>query len=162
MEEETNRQHICCFTGHRPEKLTQSKNEIVPLLEHAIDRAILNGFTTFITGMARGIDIWAAKIVLERKKSNPNLKLVCAVPFPGFERSRSSAEAAEYREIIKGSDEVSNISRNFSSYCFQKRNVWMVDRSGLVIAVCNGLPSGTKNTIKYAERCGIGVDNILA
>lgn len=161
MEEELNRQHSCCFTGHRPEKLIQSKSEIIPLLENAIDRAISNGFTTFITGMARGTDIWAAKIVLERKKSNPNLRLVCAVPFPGFERSRSFAETAEYKEVIDGSDEVSNISRSFSAYCFQKRNAWMVDRSGLVIAVCSGVPSGTKNTIKYAERCGVGIENVL-
>lgn len=161
MEEDTKRLRSCCFTGHRPEKLTKSKTELIALLEKAVDRAISNGYRTFITGMARGTDIWAANIVLERKKYNPEIKLVCAVPFPGFEKRRSPSERREYNEIITRSDEVSTICKNFSAYCFQMRNIWMVDHSGFVIAVCSGVPSGTKNTIKYAERCGIGVENIL-
>ena len=37
----------------------------------------------------------------------------------------------------------------------------MVDHSNLVIAVWNGTPSGTKNTIDYAERKGVKVVNVL-
>ena len=65
----------CCFTGHRPEKMTQTESEIRPLLEEAIDSAINDGYITFITGMAMGVDIWAAEIVLERKKTNKELHL---------------------------------------------------------------------------------------
>lgn len=36
--------------------------------------------------------------------------------------------------------------------CFQRRNEWMVDHAGRVIAVFNGEKGGTKNTIDYAER----------
>ena len=59
--------HRCCFTGHRPEKLSLSETEVKPLLEKAIDTAIQNGYTTFITGMAPGVDIWAAEIVLKKE-----------------------------------------------------------------------------------------------
>ena len=59
----------CCFTGHRPEKLSLSENEVKHLLEKAIDNAIADGYVTFITGMAKGTDIWAAEIVLEKKKT---------------------------------------------------------------------------------------------
>lgn len=74
------RLHRCCFTGHRPEKLSLSEAEVKPLLEKAIDTAIENGFTTFITGMAPGVDIWAAEIVLKKRKhkvhkSSPQLFL---------------------------------------------------------------------------------------
>ncbi len=61
------RLHCCCFTGHRPEKLSLSETEVKPLLEKAIDIAIENGFTTFITGMASGVDIWWLKLCLKRK-----------------------------------------------------------------------------------------------
>ena len=37
----------------------------------------------------------------------------------------------------------------------------MVDRSSLVIAVWNGQPSGTKNTIDYADRKDVKVVNVL-
>ncbi len=82
MNEEELRKHRCCFTGHRPEKLMYSENQIKPLLEKAIDNAISDGYVTFITGMARGTDIWVAEIVIERKKYNENLHLICAIPHP--------------------------------------------------------------------------------
>ncbi|MFR6448175.1 MAG: hypothetical protein ACLUO6_12150 [Ruminococcus sp.] len=65
--ENEKRLHRCCFTGHRPEKLSLSENEVKHLLEKAIDNAIADGYVTFITGMAKGTDIWAAEIVLEKK-----------------------------------------------------------------------------------------------
>ena len=37
----------------------------------------------------------------------------------------------------------------------------MVDRSNLVIAVFNGQKSGTKNTVDYAIKKGININNVL-
>ena len=70
MEEAELRKHRCCFTGHRPDKMTLGEKDIKPLLEKAIDEAIEEGFVTFITGMAMGTDVWAAEVVLEKKKQN--------------------------------------------------------------------------------------------
>ena len=58
------RLHRCCFTGHRPEKLRRSGQDIRIELESEIRKAIQDGYITFISGMARGVDIWAAEIVL--------------------------------------------------------------------------------------------------
>ena len=155
------RQHRCCFTGHRPNKLDYSECEIKPLLEIAIDNAISDGYVTFITGMAEGVDIWAAEIVLEKKKENKDLHLICAVPHPGFEKRRSEYETERYKNIIKNADYVTTISDNYYRACYQKRNIWMVDRSSLVIAVFNGTASGTKNTVDYARKIGVRVVNVL-
>ncbi len=57
MSEEEKRKHRCCFTGHHPEKLQQSERAIRKALEKEIRQAIADGFTVFISGMARGIDI---------------------------------------------------------------------------------------------------------
>lgn len=48
-----------------------------------------------------------------------------------------------------------NICDGYSKYAYQKRNEWMVDRSARVIAVYNGGPSGTGNTINYAKKVGV-------
>ncbi len=61
MSEQELRYHRCCFTGHRPEKLKRSEEEIKEGLEEAILKAIHEGYRTFITGMARGVDIWAGQ-----------------------------------------------------------------------------------------------------
>ena len=159
--ENNKKQHRCCFTGHRPNKLNYSESEIKLLLEKTIDSAISNGYVTFITGMAEGVDIWAAEIVLEKKKQNDALHLICAVPHPDFEKRRGFFEERRYDRIIKNADYVTTISDHYYKACYQKRNEWMVDRSSLVIAVWNGTASGTKNTVVYAKRQGIDVINIL-
>ena len=102
--ENEKKQHRCCFTGHRPSKLDYSEGEIKPLLETAIDNAVSDGYVTFITGMAEGVDIWAAEIVLEKKKRNTALHLICAVPHPGFENKRSEYEKERYMHILQGAD----------------------------------------------------------
>ena len=153
--------HRCCFTGHRPDKIELGEKEIKPLLEKAIDKAISEGFVTFITGMAMGTDIWAAEIVLDRKKKNKNLHLICALPHPGFENRRNFTEKIRFSKIIKKADLVKEINDHYFTGCYQVRNEWMVDRSNLVIAVFNGQKSGTKNTVDYAIEKGININNVL-
>lgn len=82
MSQQELRLHRCCFTGHRPENLKRSEEDTKKDLEVEIDRAIQDGFTTYITGMALGVDIWAAQIVLRLRQSNRNLLLIAALPYP--------------------------------------------------------------------------------
>ena len=138
MNQEELRLHRCCFTGHRPEKMELGEKEIKSLLEKAIDEAIADGYVTFITGMAMGTDIWAAEIVLERRRYK-----------------------MKFNKILKNADLVKEINDHYFTGCYQVRNEWMVDRSNLVIAVFNGQKSGTKNTVDYAKRKGVKVINIL-
>lgn len=161
MNEEEMRKRRCCFTGHRPDKMELGEKEIKPLLEKAIDDAISNGFITFITGMAMGTDIWAAEIVLDRKKMNKELHLICALPHPDFDNRRSITEKMRFSKIIKKADLVKEINEHYFAGCYQVRNEWMVNHSGLVIAVFNGKKSGTKNTVDYANRQGVQVNNVI-
>lgn len=85
MTESEKRTHRCCFTGHRPEKLSISEVEVKAELKKEIRLAIADGINVFITGMTPGVDIWAAEIILElREKENLPLKLIAASPHPGF------------------------------------------------------------------------------
>ena len=102
--------------------------------------------------MARGVDIWAAEIVLKEREQNPAIKLICASPYKGFERSWSSDWQRRYNNIIDSADLVRFICPGYSRACFQIRNEWMVDHSARVIAVYNGEKGGTRNTIEYAKK----------
>ena len=155
------RLHRVCFTGHRPEKLSVSERKVMNGLEKKIDEAVADGYRTFITGMARGVDIWAAEIIIKKRKKHPELKLICALPYEGFEQSWSTDWQKRYRTILEQADLVKAISPGYSKACFQKRNEWMVDHSTRVIAVWNGEPSGTKNTIDYAHQQGVALKNVL-
>lgn len=111
--------------------------------------------------MAMGTDIWAGEIVLERKKHNKDIRLICALPHPRFESRRSLTEKMRFNKIIKHADLVREINDHYFTGCYQARNEWMVDRSNLVIAVFNDQKSGTKNTVDYAKRKGVNVVNVL-
>ncbi|MGO5112207.1 SLOG family protein [Oscillospiraceae bacterium LCP25S3_E10] len=143
--------HRCCFTGHRPEKLFLVDKEIIRELEREIELAIDNGFTTFITGMARGVDIWAAEIVLKLRKKNKELHLICASPYEGFETRWSREWQKRYKNVMEKADLVKYISDKYTPSCFRIRNEWMVNHSNRVISVYNGKAGGTRNTISYAK-----------
>ena len=151
------RLHRCCFTGHRPEKLNRSEKDIKTDLREQIIQAIQDGFMVFITGMARGVDLWAAEIVLDLRKRNKEIKLICAIPHDGFEARWSPSWQELYRYILVEADLMRVISKGYHTGVYQVRNEWMVDHSARVIAVFNGQPSGTKNTIDYAHRQGVPV-----
>lgn len=154
------RLHRCCFTGHRPEKLQRTEKEIWIDLEQEIHNAIRDGLNVFISGMARGTDIAAAEIVLQLREEGYPVRLICASPYPGFENNWSRTWQTRYGAVIAKADLVRYIRPQYSKGCFQIRNEWLVNHSARVIAVFNGQPSGTKNTIDYALRQGIPVVQI--
>lgn len=157
MSDKEKRMHRCCFTGHRPEKLQATETEVVAMLRDAIKQAIDDGFRTFITGMARGVDIWAAEVVLAFRETYPDVHLICALPHPDFEKRWSRAWQERYTTILQRADLVKIIWPEFSMASYQIRNEWMVDHSARVIAVYNDEPGGTRNTIQYAEIQGVNV-----
>ena len=147
----------CCFTGHRPEKLNANEEEIKQSLTIAIDSALAAGKRTFISGMARGVDIWAAELVLQRRMEDSSIHLICAVPHPSFEKRWGAQWQRRYQKVLQDADLVRMITPAFSMGSYQARNEWMVDRSSLVIAVFNGEPGGTRNTVDYAKAHGVPV-----
>lgn len=151
----------CCFTGHRPEKLHISESKVKTLLEKAIIQAVEDDFLTFISGMARGVDMWASEIVLELRENNPDIHLICTPPYNGFEKRWSLSEQKLYNRILENSDFVKFVSEHYYRSCFQVRNVFMVNHSKRVISAYNGLSGGTRNTIEYANKKGIEVVNIF-
>lgn len=146
--------HCCCFTGHRPEKLHIAEDIVRQRLDSAISSALEDGYTTFISGMAKGVDIWAAELVLERRRLLPNINLICAVPYAGFGLHWQGGWTERFKKIIQAADTVEYVCTGFSRSAYQRRNQWMVDRTSLLIAVYTGESGGTENTIRYAERTG--------
>lgn len=141
----------CCFTGHRPEKLNCSAEIVINKLRDAIEDAFSDGFTEFITGMSRGVDIWAAEAVLELRKDFPHIRLICAIPYEGFESEWDVNWKEKFYHIISSADETHYIEPKYSKSVYQIRNEWMVDHASMLIAGYTGAAGGTRNTIEYAK-----------
>lgn len=149
------REKCCCFTGHRPEKL-KGTDDFGYGLAIEVWRAMNAGFTTFITGGARGVDIVAAEVVLAiRERMNGLVKLVVALPYPAFGRRWRSEWGVRLDDVKEKADGIIFVSSKCSRQAYQKRNEWMVNHSSLVLAVYNGTPGGTRNTLNYAKKMGV-------
>lgn len=149
-----------CFTGHRPQKLfgynvnEEGNQLIVSALSQLIESAIKKDVKTFITGMALGIDQWAADIVLSYKEVYPDIKLIAAVPHKGHgDNWKGILSKIKRDSILESCDEVVMVSNEpYTNWCMQKRNEYMVNRSDYIIAVWDGTSGGTGNCVKYAEK----------
>ena len=148
----------CCFTGHRPQKLGYGENSIqCDELKNRLEELIIEliekeGVTHFISGVALGVDTYAAKIVLNLKTRYPDITLECAIPCENQAEKWNERDRDVYYDLISKCDKETLLQQKYSSDCMQKRNEYMVDSSDYVIAVWNGKPSGTGNTVKSAKK----------
>ena len=131
------REQSCCFTGHRPDKLPWGENESDPRclalkrrLEGELTQVYNRGYRHFICGMARGCDLYFCEAVLEL-------------------RSR-------YFRLMEQCDFETMVQHRYTSGCMQRRDRYMVDHAGLLIAAYDGMTlGGTMYTLTYAMRQGL-------
>lgn len=71
----------CCVTGHRDIPAGKLP-EITAALSAEIDRAIAEGYDSFFSGFAEGIDLLFARLVAQKGREHPSLHLLAAHPLP--------------------------------------------------------------------------------
>lgn len=159
------------FTGHRPDKLGgyDLKNPITAKLREKLSEVIEQlivekGIVRFITGGALGTDQIAFKRVHDLKQKYPNIQNIIAVPFEQQSQAWPEKSQLLYKnKILPLADEVVYVD-TLPDYAFssvengvyhpakmQLRNRYMVDNSGIVVAVYDGTKGGTGNCVKYAN-----------
>jgi uncharacterized phage-like protein YoqJ len=128
-------------------------------LYYEVDQMREAGVTTFLTGMAQGIDMLTAEIVLDIKLtySYDDVRLVAVVPYEGQADRWSKVYRDRYFHILAKADEVVTLNARYTDDCMLKRNRYMVDASSHLIAVYNGSGGGTKYTVDYAIKKGLDV-----
>lgn len=152
MEKNEIKRQCCCFIGHNPERLHVSETEIKKELKREIRDAIEDGFTIFITGMERGIGIIAAETVIESRIAGNPVRLVCACPYQGFEKSWDFSSKCRYLAVLAAADEIQYFGNQYDFKTFMKRSCWMIENSGRVIAFFRGQDGGTAKYIDYARQ----------
>lgn len=158
------RNRTLCFSGHRPEKLpckgdsfAESTRMLKSFLYSSILESIDNGYTRFITGLAKGVDLWAGEILVELKKTGHNISIISAAPYEHHGESFRGQDRAVLNSILENSDDVVYISSQYTKDCMRKRNYYMIDQSSKLIAVVSDYKSGTGQTISYAKKQGLDI-----
>lgn len=158
----------CAFTGHRPQNLPfgfRENDERCTALKAALRKQIISlivneNVTHFISGMALGIDMYAAEIVLDLKKVYPDITLECAIPCKSQPDRWGEAMRRRYYNIIARCDKETILQAEYTPDCMDKRNRYMADHADFMIAVWDGKPSGTGKTVRYARNSGKAIIRI--
>ncbi|MCC8015786.1 MAG: DUF1273 domain-containing protein [Eubacterium sp.] len=134
----------CCITGHRD--LTGKDEAIIKqMLIKEILLAIQEGYTTFISGFADGIDQMFAQIVIDLKQEH---KLFLEAALPYANRLTNS----KVKRLLTQCDGIKVVCNEYNPDCFMLRNRYMVEQSSRVIAVYDGRDKGgTLFTMRYAH-----------
>lgn len=144
---------IVSFTGHRPNKLGG----------YTIPNLIYNNVTSqiektlrelkpekAISGVALGVDQWAAKVCIKL-----GIPFIAAIPFEGQEKIWPQESKDRYNDLLKKAAETIYVcSPEYAAWKMQKRNIWMVDNSDVLIAIWDQTSGGTANCVKYAKSIG--------
>ena len=162
------REHTCCFTGHRPDKLPWGTDERDPRcaalkrrLADAIAAACAAGSRHFICGMALGSDLYFAEGVLALRREHPDVTLECARPCESQADRWPAAERQRYQSILDRCDFETLVQHHYDRFCMLRRNRYMVDHAAYLIAVYDGVPKGgTAHALAYALKSGLTTDII--
>lgn len=157
-----------CITGHRPNKLygynmNNSKyNCLRKVIYNVIEKLYYkyNKRITLINGGALGVDqIFARESIKLKDRYNSDIdsiiKLILVKPCMNQDIKWDNNSKKEYRDICNNMDDIICISKEYT----QKRNIYMVDNSNIVIVVLNNSnnnnndnnKSGTSNCYNYAK-----------
>lgn len=160
----------CCFTGHRPGRYPWLQDE-ADLRTQALTRALWErisssydqGYTRFLSGMAQGVDLICAQLVLQLQREAPEVELIPVLPYPGQANRWPWKARRAYLEVLQAcKEELIIVSPAYRRDCFQKRNRYLVDHASKIIGVYDGAPyGGTHQTLEYAKRAGLEMELLM-
>lgn len=140
------------ITGHRPGKLG---GYVYSETQRRVRAALRARFAEIkpsmvISGMALGVDQWAAEEAVEL-----GIPFTAAVPFEGQESRWPVESQVRWRLLMDMAAEIVIVSPGgYAVEKMQIRNRWMVDHCDKLIAVWDGSPGGAANCFGYAEARG--------
>lgn len=143
------------FTGHREVKQDFNQSKFKVFLQELINK----GYQNFYVGMAVGFDTICFK-TLQKLKSKNDIKIIACIPCMEQDKKYTYLQKQEYQKMVKCANQKVIISKTYTPYCMQQRNMFMVDNSSLLVSYMYKNSGGTANTVNYAKRCGIKVINV--
>ena len=158
------KQESCCFTGHRPGKLPWGYREedarclaLKRRIADAVEAAYAEGFRHFICGMALGCDLYFCEAALALRQRCGDVTVEAAVPCPSQADAWPAVQRSRYQRLLAACDEETMVSHQYTPFCMQRRDRYMVDHAALLIAAFDGSSGGTRYTVEYAMRRGLAI-----
>lgn len=126
-------------------------------IKKEINRAIKDGYRFFVTGLLNKIDIIGSKIILEKKKENDNIRLICYPRYVNFQNSITNDDIREeIDDILHHADEVIYFySRRYDFY--EKIGTLLIGSSSRVIGNFENVTGNIKNVLEIGIKKGVSL-----
>ena len=152
---ETEKKHSVAFTGHQ-----DYDGRADEALRVAVRRLWSEGYRSFFSGMACGFDLAAAEAVLSLREECEGMDLVAIIPFAGQQERFPDSDKRRFEAILAAADRVEVLSDVYSRGCYYRRNDYLVEHTGYVVAWYVRKSSGTGYTVRRARQQCIEVLNL--
>ena len=139
-------------TGHRILREDLDKEK----LKNALLTLAIGGYNTFLVGMAIGFDTLCFNL-LEEIRRIKEIKIIACIPCLDQAKRFSFSQKKEYERMLSVADQKIVISEEYTAWCMQKRNQFMVDNSSVLISYLRENKGGTLNTVNYAKKKNIKI-----
>jgi len=154
------KKYACAFTGHRPDRFSFGYDEndekcikLKAVMSDWITAMIIGGIRTFYSGMALGVDQWAAEIVLDMKQQYSAVRLIAVRPCETQADSWLEEQRERHYKTLAVCDEVITLYKHYTRSCMFERNRYLADHADYLLAVYNGgAKCGTAYTVNYAKQ----------
>jgi uncharacterized phage-like protein YoqJ len=148
---------VVAGTGHRPDKLggysLAAHMDLVATARGWLEQHPVRGV---ISGMALG---WDQALALAA--ADLGIPFMAAVPCDEQDRMWPAGSRRDYQRLLARAAKVLVVSPGpYAAWKMQTRNVWMVDRADIILAMWNGTSGGTANCIEYAKSRGKTITNL--
>ncbi|MBR1863072.1 MAG: DUF1273 family protein [Ruminococcus sp.] len=166
----TDRARTCCITGHRRKDLpcggdtdSEPMRRLLSMLALLCSEAYGDGYRTFVSGMAEGIDLMCMKLLFDMKRSGryEGMRLVCALPYSSQRRELRLAVDRYYYDIFLEECDCAVVCSTITERGrYKLRNQFMVENSSRIIGAMREKTtgSGTLQTVNMAKNAGLRLE----
>lgn len=147
----------CGFVGCRPARFRfkyKENHSICKKIKAALrEQAALSygqGVRSFYIGADLGVPLWAGEEIL-RLKADPafsGLRLICAIPFQGFDQGWDRVSRGRMQKLLAACDEAPSIQADGHPSAYRQRDYFVVNHCQRLVAVFDN---------DYRERTGVGI-----
>lgn len=140
----------CCMTGHRDMDEEQT-GKIRAALKKEIEKAVEDGYDSFMSGFTGIADQAFAEIVLELQKDHPEIRLSAVIPYRNMLKRLKGRE--EIKALLDACEDITVLNEEYQPNVYIARNRYLAEHSDRAIIVYDGREKGaTVNMIRQVHR----------
>jgi len=150
-----NHEMVLGITGHRPPKCGgyNDKTNLSSQIKYMLKKLVLEAQpASVVSGMALGVDQWAAEVALEL-----GIKVIALIPCIQQDSKWPESSQRKYAQLLeqiaKAGGTIEYVTEiPYTPTCMQQRNQRIVDYSTQMIAIWDGSRGGTGSCVRLAKQ----------